>query len=145
MIRYVVALLVFGFVSGQRHNFTYKDCGSKATILSAQLEPCDSDPCVIKRGSDIKVYLTVLSDQDSKTAVLDAKMKVLGWYIPIPGLKSDLCSYVLKCPITKGETFTGVLDLSVPSILPFTKSSVKFQIRGDKGVSVCAETVFVIA
>ncbi|XP_077532189.1 mite group 2 allergen-like Ixo r 2 [Haemaphysalis longicornis] len=144
MIRYVVALLVVGFAAGQLRNIKFKDCGSKAKIQALQLEPCDSDPCVVKRDSRIKVQLTGLSNQDSKTAVLDAEMKMWFFWMSIPGLKSNLCSYALQCPISKGETFTAVLKAGIPSVVPFKKTEVKFKIKGDKGVIVCAESSITI-
>lgn len=140
MLRFVFCLLLCGLVAGQRRDIAYKDCGSKAKILSAQLEPCDSDPCVMKRGTKPKVYFTVTSDQDTQTAKLDATIDLFGVAIPIPGLETDLCKSAVKCPISKGETYTGSMEVVVPSFAPAMKTTVSLKVIGDQGVSVCAET-----
>ncbi|XP_037566432.1 mite group 2 allergen-like Ixo r 2 [Dermacentor silvarum] len=144
MIRFVAVLLLFGLAFGQRKDVVYEDCGSPAKVTSVQLEPCDSDPCVIKRGSKVKIHFTLVSDQDSATARLDARMNVFGLKIPIPGLKKDMCDGVVQCPIVKGNTYTGVLEADVPWFAPAMKSQVELKLVGDKGVSICTRSNVVV-
>ncbi|XP_037566433.1 mite group 2 allergen-like Ixo r 2 [Dermacentor silvarum] len=143
MIRFVAVLLVFGLAFGQRQDVVYEDCGCNAQVTSVQLEPCDSNPCVIKRGSKVKIHFTLVSDQDSDTARLDATMKVFGIKMPIPGLEKDMCN-VVQCPIVKGNTYTGVLEADVPWFAPAMKSQVELKLLGDKGISICTKTNVVV-
>ncbi|KAL1442001.1 hypothetical protein MTO96_000999 [Rhipicephalus appendiculatus] len=80
-----------------------KMIGSTAEIRLAQIEPCDSDPCVLKRGSTTKLHFVIIADHDSETAVLDARFKLFGFMMAIPGLEKDLCKNFVQCPIVKGE------------------------------------------
>ncbi|XP_075539303.1 mite group 2 allergen-like Ixo r 2 [Dermacentor variabilis] len=108
------------------------------------MEPCDSDPCAIKRGSKVKIHFTLVSDQDSDTAILDVTMKVFGFMVPIPGLAKDVCNGVVQCPIVKGNTYTGVLETHVPWFTPPIKSQVQLKLVGDRGVSICTKSNVVV-
>ncbi|XP_065307483.1 mite group 2 allergen-like Ixo r 2 [Dermacentor albipictus] len=143
MLRFAAVLLLFGLVFGQRKDIVYEDCGSEAQITSVQLEPCDSNPCVIKRGTKVKIHFTLVSDQDSDTARLDATMNLFGLMIPIPGLEKDMCK-VVECPIIKGNTYTGILEANVPTFAPAMKSQVQLKLVGDKGVSVCTKSNVIV-
>ncbi|XP_037564533.1 mite group 2 allergen-like Ixo r 2 [Dermacentor silvarum] len=140
MIRYVTAALLIGLSFGQRQDFAFQDCGSKAEIQVAQIEPCDSDPCILKRGSTSKIHFSIIADQDSDTVVLDARFKMFGMMMPIPGLEKDLCKSLVQCPIVKGEEYGGTMEVSIPFFAPSMKSTVQLKIVGDDGVSVCIRT-----
>ncbi|KAL1442002.1 hypothetical protein MTO96_001000 [Rhipicephalus appendiculatus] len=143
MIRFVACLLLCGLAAGQRRDINYEDC-ARRRILSAQIEPCDSDPCVFKRSTKPKVYFTVTSDQDTATAKLDAKIAVFGVEIPVPGLENDLCKGMVKCPISEGQTYSGVMEVFVPPVAPAMKTYVTLKVIGDEGVSVCAKTPIMV-
>uniref|UniRef100_G3MMV0 MD-2-related lipid-recognition domain-containing protein n=1 Tax=Amblyomma maculatum TaxID=34609 RepID=G3MMV0_AMBMU len=144
MLRFVTAVAIFGLAMGQRSDIAYEDCGSKAEILSAQTEPCDSDPCVVKRGETTRIFFTFISDQDSDTLTLDAKFELFSVMMSIPGLESDLCKGTIQCPVVKGQTYSGIIEADVPWFVPAMKSTVQFTITGDKGVSVCAKTKIIV-
>ncbi|KAH7956667.1 hypothetical protein HPB52_011566 [Rhipicephalus sanguineus] len=57
-------------------------------------------------------------DQDSDSATLDARMKVFGFMVPIPGVEKDLCKYAIQCPVVKGNTYHGSIDVYVPTLIP---------------------------
>ncbi|KAL1442003.1 hypothetical protein MTO96_001001 [Rhipicephalus appendiculatus] len=91
--------------------------GSKAKLLSVEIEPCDTEPCVFKRGNTTSIRFSIdlsmcftapRADQDSDTATLDARMKVFGFMVAIPGVAKDLCKYAIQCPIVKGNTYHGL-------------------------------------
>ncbi|XP_077507507.1 mite group 2 allergen-like Ixo r 2 [Amblyomma americanum] len=144
MIRYVIVAVLVALSSGQSKDFEFEDCGSKAKILSAQIEPCDSDPCILKRGSTSKVHFSIVSDQDSETAVLEGKFKMFGFMLPIPGLESNLCTDVIQCPIVEGQTFGGTMEVSIPFLTPPMKTAVQLKISGDQGTSVCLRTNVIV-
>ncbi|XP_077532185.1 mite group 2 allergen-like Ixo r 2 [Haemaphysalis longicornis] len=140
MLRYVTALLLLGLALGQRHSFKYDDCGSTAKIKLAEIEPCSSDPCEFKRGSETKIHFSIIADQDSKKATLNAKVWALMFWMKVPGLKSDLCSYMVKCPIKKGQEYNGTLVMPIPRAAFPMETSAKFELKLDHGVSVCTST-----
>lgn len=39
--------------------------GSKAKIVSVQIEPCHSDPCVLKKGTKVKLHFKMISGEFS--------------------------------------------------------------------------------
>ncbi|XP_077507506.1 mite group 2 allergen-like Ixo r 2 [Amblyomma americanum] len=101
------------------------------------MEPCDSDPCVLRKGKTSRVHFSIISDQDTKTAWLSGKFKL--WIIPvkIPGLSQDMCKNIVQCPIAKGERYGGSMRVTIPSYAPSMKTNVELKISGDKGSSVC--------
>ncbi|XP_075539304.1 mite group 2 allergen-like Ixo r 2 [Dermacentor variabilis] len=137
MNRYAVAIVIIGLAFGQRRNITYEDCGSSAQILSAQMEPCDSDPCILRRRATTMVRYSLISDQDSDTATVDARVNFLGLNVRVPGLEKDLCKEVVHCPIIKGQTYDGIMKVHIPWFVPPMKRSVSVKILGDKGLSIC--------
>ncbi|XP_075539726.1 mite group 2 allergen-like Ixo r 2 [Dermacentor variabilis] len=71
-------------------------------------------------------------------------MDVFGVLLPIPGLERNMCK-VIECPIAKGNTYNGILEVDVPWFAPPMKSQVHLKLVGDKGVSICIKNNVVIA
>nr|XP_037268688.1 mite group 2 allergen-like Ixo r 2 [Rhipicephalus microplus] len=140
----VVLVLLVSLAFAQRGPFKYRDCGSKAKILSVEVEPCDSDPCVFKRSKTTKVIFSLISDQDSDTLKLEAKMKFLGFWVSVPGVENNLCKRGIECPIVKGDAIKGTMELDPPWYIPKMKTDVEIKIRGEKGMSVCLKSTVVI-
>ncbi|XP_075541697.1 mite group 2 allergen-like Ixo r 2 isoform X1 [Dermacentor variabilis] len=140
----VVLVLLVGLAFVQCKEVKYKDCGSTAKILSVEIEPCDSEPCVFKRGNETTIRFSLVSDQDSETATLDARMKVFGMWLPIPGVEKNLCKSTIQCPIVKGNTYPGLMTVIVPRFMPSLSTDVQIKIAGDKGVSVCIRSEITI-
>ncbi|XP_049270576.1 mite group 2 allergen-like Ixo r 2 isoform X2 [Rhipicephalus sanguineus] len=144
MIWATVLSLVLGLARALTGNYNYEDCGSTAEIISLQVEPCNSDPCVMKRGTAARVYFELVSDQDSETAVLEATTKLFGITVPVPGVETNMCSGVVKCPIKKGKTYKGVLTMPIASFAPTGKTPLNMKLKGDKGVSVCTNSFMIL-
>uniref|UniRef100_A0A1E1XT57 Putative ml domain protein n=1 Tax=Amblyomma sculptum TaxID=1581419 RepID=A0A1E1XT57_AMBSC len=144
MIRYALIALLVGLACGQRKDVSFWDCGSKAKVSSIQIEPCDSDPCVLKRGETSKVHFKIISDQDTKTVRLTGKFKAWFVWMPIPGFSQDLCKGVFDCPISKGEKAEGAMRFSIASYVLPMKTAVEFKISGDEGSSVCVRANVII-
>ncbi|KAH7960179.1 hypothetical protein HPB49_017565 [Dermacentor silvarum] len=140
----VVLVFLVGLAFVQCKEVKYEDCGSTAKILSVEIEPCDSEPCVFKRGNKTSIRFSLVSDQDSETATLDARMKVFGMMLPIPGVEKDLCKSAIQCPIVKGNTYHGSMDVFVPRLIPRVTTDVQIKIIGEKGSSVCIRSKITI-
>ncbi|XP_049519902.1 mite group 2 allergen-like Ixo r 2 isoform X2 [Dermacentor silvarum] len=144
MIWILALSLAFGLARGLVGNYKYEDCGSTAEIVSLQVEPCDSDPCVMKRGTAARIYFELVSDQDSDTAVLEATTKVFNVPLPVPGIETNMCNGVVKCPIKKGNTYKGIFTMPIPSFAPAGKSPLTIKLKGDKGVSLCTKSSLIV-
>lgn len=141
---YVVLVLV-SLAFAQCKELKYDDCGSAAKILSLQIEPCNTDPCVFKRGNTTTIKFSLIIDQDSATATLDARMKVFGMMMPIPGVQKNLCKAAIQCPMTKGDVYNGTVHVRVPKLMPSIRNTVQMKVTGDAGVSVCLRSKIAIA
>ncbi|XP_077507504.1 mite group 2 allergen-like Ixo r 2 [Amblyomma americanum] len=137
MIRTLALFLAFSLARGQVGNYKYEDCGSAAKILSINVEPCDSDPCVFRRGQDTKIHFSVIADQDSERLRLEPTMQLFGLTVPVPGIERDLCKGVYPCPIVKGRQYRGTMTVRVPIYAPPLEVKVQMKMIGDKGVSIC--------
>ncbi|KAL1442005.1 hypothetical protein MTO96_001003 [Rhipicephalus appendiculatus] len=135
--RLPVAFVLIGLVYGQSQNITYEDCGSNAQLLSVVMEPCDSDPCVLKRKHTAAIRYSLISDQDSDSATIDARMKLFGINVRVPGIERNLCKGAVECPVFKGKTYNGTMEVYVPWYIPNMTRDVDVKIIGDKGLSVC--------
>ncbi|KAL3195860.1 hypothetical protein MRX96_015740 [Rhipicephalus microplus] len=140
----VVIVLLVGLAFVQCRDIKYQDCGSEAKLLSVEIEPCDSEPCVFKRGNTTTIRFSVIADQDSDTVTLDARWKVFGFMLPIPGVEKDLCKYALQCPVVKGNTYHGSIDVYVPWFIPSVKTTAQIKLVGDEGVSVCIRSKIIV-
>ncbi|XP_065307491.1 mite group 2 allergen-like Ixo r 2 [Dermacentor albipictus] len=143
LVRAAFLLVAVGVAFGQIRDAVYEDCGSTAEIISLQVEPCDSDPCVMKRGTAARIYFEMISDQDSDTAKLEATTKVFGITLPVPGIETNMCN-VVNCPIKKGNTYKGVFTAPIPSFAPAGKTPLTMKLKGDKGVSICTKSLLVL-
>lgn len=144
MIRSVLFLVAVGSALAQVRDAVYEDCGSTAEIISVQVEPCSSDPCVMKRGTRASIHFEMVSDQDSNTAELLATAKVFGIDVPLPGIDKNMCNGVVKCPIVKGQSYKGTLSMGLPKFAPRGEVPVTWKVKGDKGVSICATAKIVL-
>lgn len=144
MIRAVLFLVAVGSAVAQIRDAVYEDCGSTAEIISVQVEPCSSDPCVMKRGTRASLYFEIVADQDSNTAKLIATAKVFGIDLQVPGFKSNMCDGIVKCPIVKGQNYKGKISMTLPTIAPMGEVPLTVKVKGDKGVSVCATAKLIL-
>ena len=137
MFRFVVAALLVVSALGQQH-VKVKPCDDpgKGEIVDVVATPCTTDPCELVKGKKVTYSFEFISDQDSKTAEIDARVKVFGMNIPVPGLETNLCKEAIKCPVQKGQHVKGSFTLDVPKV-PIKKTTIEVKINGDEGLSSC--------
>ncbi|XP_018494467.1 mite group 2 allergen Gly d 2.02-like [Galendromus occidentalis] len=109
------------------------DCGNTLKFMAVKVEPCTTNPCQLKKGSRVKFSFVFSADQDTDTATLDSRASILGINIPIPGVETNLCEKIIKCP---GQIVTGSFTLRVLN-LPFSSSIVRVRIYADRGLTSC--------
>ncbi|XP_037512115.1 mite group 2 allergen-like Ixo r 2 isoform X3 [Rhipicephalus sanguineus] len=144
MIWATVLSLVLGLARALTGNYNYEDCGSAARILSMNVEPCDTQPCVFLRGKDTKIHFSIIADQDSEWLRLEPTMRIFGVTLPVPGMERDMCKEVYHCPMVKGGKYNGTMTVHVPFYAPPFEVKVQLKMIGEKGVSICtsAATMF---
>ncbi|XP_064456317.1 mite group 2 allergen-like Ixo r 2 [Ornithodoros turicata] len=126
--------------SNAQQSIQFEHCGG-SKILSAVVTPCDSDPCVVPVGTDLRVDFQVLSNQDSETVTFDPRVVVFGLKLPIPGLETDACkSGAVSCPIRKGEVIKGTIRAPVLSFLPSMTVTTMWKVLGSQGLITCGST-----
>ncbi|OQR72593.1 mite group 2 allergen Tyr p 2-like [Tropilaelaps mercedesae] len=99
------------------------------------VSPCTAEPCVMKKGRNATLTFEYIADQNSTTAVIDARVKAFGMKVPVPGIDTDLCK-IISCPVKEGATYTAQITVPVPKI-PIKKTTLEVKIIGDKGLSSC--------
>ncbi|KAH6933749.1 hypothetical protein HPB50_017715 [Hyalomma asiaticum] len=141
MIWTMALSIVFGLARGLTGNYKYEDCGSTAKILSMNVEPCNTNPCVFLRGKDTKIHFAIIADQDSERLRLEPTMTIFGVTLPVPGIERDMCKEVYRCPMVKGRKYNGTMIVHVPFYAPPFEVKVQLKMIGDKGVSICTSAV----
>ncbi|XP_050049771.1 mite group 2 allergen-like Ixo r 2 [Dermacentor andersoni] len=143
MIGTLVLSLAFCLARGLVGNYKYEDCGSAAKILSINVEPCHTHPCVFLRGRDTKIHFSIIADQDSEWLRLEPTMRLFGMTLPVPGIENDMCEKVYRCPIVKGRKYNGTMTVHVPFYAPPFEVEVQMKTIGERGVSICTRAAMV--
>ena len=106
--------------SAKSVNFT--DCGSETgELVSVDITPCDSDPCVLKKGSAVKVTSTFIPHEEVTSGKVEVFVILGPLKLPYP-VPPDLCgSYDLSCPLPSGKSQETVLEVTVMKSLPAVK------------------------
>ncbi|XP_064454821.1 mite group 2 allergen-like Ixo r 2 [Ornithodoros turicata] len=134
----VPCLLAVATVAQQAIQFQH--CGG-GKILSAVVTPCNSDPCVVPVGTNLRIDFKVESNQNSSTVRFDPRVDVLGMQMPIPGINTDACSSgAVSCPVRAGEIIAGSIRAPVLSFLPSMTVTTTWKILGSEGLITCGST-----
>lgn len=140
----ILLLFSVGLASAQTGDLKYRDCGSRATLVSATVTPCDSDPCVIRRGQSTTVSMKIIPHVSSSKVTLDGRFRLWGIYYPIPDLETDLCRSV-DCPIKANEPTRVSQSFSINEWSPSFSTNVTLKVMGDDGsIMACIEADVVI-
>ncbi|XP_064485340.1 mite group 2 allergen-like Ixo r 2 [Ornithodoros turicata] len=140
-MRSFALLLVFVGLVYSRHP-RIRQCGigvSKAEFVYIDIDPCYSDPCVIKRGRRTRFSISVIPRVNSETIVLDGRFKFLGLNLWIPGLETDLCRFI-SCPVVAGRTYETSLYFSISKWAPPMLTTVTYKVIGEAGELGCITT-----
>jgi len=135
MLRFVCLALFVCYVSAGTVKFA--DCGQKE-VTKVDVSQCDSEPCVIHKGQDLKIEVVFTANQDTEKATIELLAKVGELEIQVPGVDTDGCNnHGLECPLKKGETYTLSYDIFIPKLVPTIESDVTAKLVGDNGILAC--------
>ncbi|EEC13776.1 conserved hypothetical protein, partial [Ixodes scapularis] len=119
MSRSFLVLLVLGLASCQRRKLNYRDCGEHLQDSHCRQAPCIAHRTTTSKTSSGGVRLFfLLADQNSDMVTLDVRVKMFGFDMPVPGIETDLCNGVIKCPVVKGQTYKGTIIFPVRAASP---------------------------
>merc|ERR1712072_250599 len=101
-------------------------------VISVALEPCDTVPCILKRGgsTEIQVHFTAQQDEGDLT---DACHGRVGFWVPFPLKKDHSCKDQGLCPIKKGTTALYKYAIEIASIYPPIRVPVRWELRRADG------------
>ncbi|GAA47651.1 Niemann-Pick C2 protein [Clonorchis sinensis] len=91
------------------------DCGSeKALALSVDLTPCDTNPCVLVKGTDITLAITFQSGAFMDAGRSRVQGVYEGRYLPAKYMETDICGHLNPpCPIYGGKKYTYTVSTYV--------------------------------
>ncbi|KAG5452871.1 Phosphatidylglycerol/phosphatidylinositol transfer protein [Clonorchis sinensis] len=102
----IVGMMVF--IGSATYAIPYTDCGSRGVeVLSVEVTPCSSDPCVVFKGELASINITFKAGQD--IAAGDAVVQ--GIYnnqtMQLPFADKPVCNHLTpQCPIKEDKTYT---------------------------------------
>ncbi|RWS27379.1 group 2 allergen Blo t 2-like isoform 1 [Leptotrombidium deliense] len=140
MSRAVLLLVLFGCVFAK--DIKFKDCAN-GELKSVDVDPCDSDPCVFKKGRPVTLKAKFVANHNVENVELKATIDLEGIDIKYPGLDSNGCNY-LSCPLVQGKEYELVYKVPVMQGLADMRSSMKWVLTGKETRKVlgCAEVEF---
>src|SRR5688500_17615327 len=132
----VASIVIVTICSGRKIKYT--DC-SKGEINSIDVDPCNSEPCMFKKGTSVTFTIEGKALKDVNNGQLKVTALFGGNEIDVPGIDKDLCNF-LKCPVKKGENFHGRMKLKVETWYPDVITTMKWEgIQGNgEGKLFCA-------
>lgn len=121
LILFTLSILFLSSTLAKEISFT--DCGA-GEIKKVTVEPCESEPCMFKKGEKVTITATGVSSKDSPSGQLKVTVNFGGVEVDYPGIDPDLCHKV-DCPIKKGQKYTLTYELDVEDYFPDVSSLVR--------------------
>ncbi|XP_064485334.1 mite group 2 allergen-like Ixo r 2 [Ornithodoros turicata] len=139
------ALVFVGLACGGHVPISYCGTMSRARIEHVDIEQCDSESCVIRRGRWTRFMFAIDPYVNSTTLTLDASLTLVGMSSPVTALgSSNLCGYI-RCPILAGRTYDDAAQIMIGTWVPRSRAMLTYRINGDDGELGCFATNVKIA
>ncbi|EDV27931.1 expressed hypothetical protein [Trichoplax adhaerens] len=119
-------------------NVRYRDCGSQVgKVKSLSINPCTSQPCILKRGTNVTVTIN-FSPSESIKKIQAVVFGVLeGVPIPFPLPNPNGCSNSgVKCPLEKSAMYKYHSIIPVKKIYPAVTLIVRWELKNSAGKKV---------
>merc|ERR1712002_678214 len=108
-------------------------------VKSVALEPCDSNPCILKRGGSTELQITFTAQQDEPDFT-DVCHGRVGFWVPFPLKKNHACKDQGICPIKAGASATYKYGIQIASIYPPLRVPVRWELKRSDGTrAFCVE------
>lgn len=133
-------LVAFNFSSvvGTRIKFSKcpEETQSFGTVVSVDITPCPSDPCVLKKGSVVNGTVAFKSQEQITNASLIkvyGKLPSLSW-LPFPLDQPKACTgHGLECPLKPNVEYKAVISLEIKTMYPSTQLIAKMEMLDQNG------------
>ncbi|XP_064602970.1 NPC intracellular cholesterol transporter 2-like [Liolophura sinensis] len=131
MFLVICSFLLLGLVTAEP--VTYKDCGSaKGKINSVDLSPCPSEPCYLKKGTNVSLTVKFTSNEAAPKLTTVVHGILAGVPVPFPVPNPDGCTNSgITCPIANGQTYSYTAILPVLSSYPSVKVVVQWELKDE--------------
>ena len=118
---FVVFVAFAAPTSAKSVNFT--DCGSEVgKLVSVDISPCDSEPCVLKIGTTVSVTITLIPHEQVTSGLVEATAVIDGVNLPVPVPNPDPCQgYGMSCPLAGGKQQEMALKQYIEESFPAVK------------------------
>lgn len=145
-IVFLVAIMALS--PSQAMKLKFKDCGSRVgEIVSLDVTPCTTDPCVIKRGGTNATVTVTFKPHEQVTSAKIYAFAIFGIIpVPLPLPNPDACSgHGLTCPLKSGQVQELVIAHSIDSTFPQGKVTVKAELKDqERNNIVCGEVTLTL-
>lgn len=95
------------------------------------IEPCDSEPCHLKKGQNYSITVTFVSAVESLKSMAVVHGIIAGVPIPFHITNSDGCMSGINCPIHAKDQYKYTATLPVRVEYPSIKVTVEWELRDD--------------
>ena len=109
----------------------YADCGStKSVVSSVDINPCDAEPCVLHKGTNVSVSIEFTPNEDVTAGKAVVHGIIMHVPAPFPLPDADLCKFSSPtCPLKAGQKYVYKNNLEVKSIYPSLRLVVQWELK----------------
>ena len=117
---------------------TVKNCpgvAEKGKLISVDVAPCPSQPCVFHRGTNVTAKIKFSPDEMVTNGTLKVYGYVLGIRTPFPLEQPYPCKdHGLECPLKSGVTYSLELNLPIKPEYPAIEliAEMQFELPGEE-------------
>ncbi|XP_020388861.1 NPC intracellular cholesterol transporter 2-like [Rhincodon typus] len=129
--RLLAALMTLGTLCGAE-TVKFHECGSTVgKILTVDITPCPTLPCILRKGQTSAVNVTFISKTSTKTSTAIVHGILNKVPIPFHIPNADGCKSGIRCPIRSNQTYHYINSLPVKSEYPSIKLVVSWELKDE--------------
>jgi len=136
---YLQVFTLFLFVHHiQTLSINFTDCGL-GNVQEVRVVPCNSNPCVLKLGTNVTVEADFLSPLNTNKLSEVIKGVIRGRELPFPEQRSDPCrsgNILPKCPLKQGSKYQFIATFEIKEFYPAIPIKVKYTLADPTGQTV---------
>uniref|UniRef100_A0A1E1WXV1 Putative ml domain protein n=1 Tax=Amblyomma aureolatum TaxID=187763 RepID=A0A1E1WXV1_9ACAR len=116
------------------------------SFKNVTIDPCESDPCVIKRGDRYNVTFYVEATKDADDVQVTTTKQQESDTTHVNMMSSVSCFFMdVPCNVTKGEVFRGSVELKLSNFV-VSPGELFYQLKVNSGreVFACGKTTLTV-
>ena len=118
---------------------TAKEKETALKITSVGLEPCNGNPCILKRGgkTTLRIKFQAVQAEDDLEDVCHGRV---GFWVPFPlGGKTHTCLAEKLCPLKPGKDYDYTYGIEISSSYPPIHVPVRWELKRRDGTRAFCE------